>query len=197
MIAFQGTAKDVQGHTVALPFVNQKRRLKVRIKNFYPKDLVDFTQYLDPPTQPSESTLSGEPAFSPRTWQWDFFLEIEDASKPQSLNRDTNESPTNKPPSSMWVHVRDESAQYLLKLDAVDLRKDPKLVDQLREKLFLLWGNVEEVVRGQVGEDVEVSNQPFECCVAEYGVEMDSEHRRVRRQREWVRVFDFFGVTID
>jgi len=195
MTAYQGSAKDAQGNTVPLPFVNQKRRFKVRIKNFYPPDLIDFAQYLDPPTQPSESTQSvSEPVFSPRNWQWDFFLEIEDASTPRSLSAGGS---ADEAPKSMWVHVRDDNAQFLLKLDAVDLRKDGKMLHQLREKLFLLWGNVEEIVTGQAGEGVEASNQPFECCVAEYGVEVDVQDRRVRGQREWIRVFEMFGVTID
>lgn len=82
------------------------------------------------------------------------------------------------------VHGRD--AEFLLDLVATDLRHNLEIQDQLRRKLWTLWGNVEELkVDGQSMGTTKPANHPFECCIAEYGVwegdERNGEYKRVHR----------------
>jgi hypothetical protein len=44
----------------------------------------------------------------------------------------------------MWLVVDNESGQSLLQMDAENLREHPQKLDELREALFLLWGDLEE-----------------------------------------------------
>jgi hypothetical protein len=64
------------------------------------------------------------------------------------------------------------------------LRNDPKSLDELNEKLFILWGNLREFKRN--GEQ-KLSNKPFECCIREYGVRADEG---------WFRLHKMFETTI-
>jgi protection-of-telomeres protein 1 len=67
-----------------------------------------------------------------------------------------------------------------------DLQR-PQLIDELREKLFILWGNVKELKdEGKLGP-ADVTNRPFECCIMEYGVEQDDN---------WIRMHRMFGTTV-
>lgn len=90
--------------------------------------------------------------------------------------------------TTMKVYVAGPDAEYLLKLDAEDLHKSPEALTGLREKLFLLWGDLEERKRreknvltegsgnsagGQIGEPDGMKNGlPFQCCLKEYGVKV-------------------------
>ncbi|KAF8445267.1 hypothetical protein BGX38DRAFT_1195881 [Terfezia claveryi] len=46
--------------------------------------------------------------------------------------------------ATMRLMVDDKSAQFLLKMDATDLKADPCVLAELREKLYILWGDLEE-----------------------------------------------------
>ena len=189
LLETQGHAKDASGNDFVLPFVNQKRRVKVRVADYWPEKLEDFTYYNDAEAAPS--TLSSDeitPSQFVSTWEWDFFLQIEDAAKPATKDQ---------PSTKLWTHVTNEAAQYLLKMDATDLTRDGTAIHTLREKLFLLWGNLEEVTSGTATSSQQVSNQAFECCIAEYGQELDVNDRQDSTKREWIRIFEIFGTTID
>lgn len=71
------------------------------------------------------------------------------------------------------------------------MRADPQSLDELKEKLFLLWGDLEEqktaayesagagIGRGE-GRLVQQVNiiprgRPFECCLMEYGTKVDHD----------------------
>ncbi len=69
--------------------------------------------------------------------------------------------------------------------NARSLRKDPQALARLREKLFVLWGDLEELKAS--GSNDMPSNTAFECCIKEYGVKVDEEYIRVHR---------LFGTTI-
>jgi protection of telomeres protein 1 len=44
-------------------------------------------------------------------------------------------------------------------------------MSKLRARLFVLWGNVEELKReGRLDKYDEITNLPFTCCIQEYGV---------------------------
>jgi hypothetical protein len=144
----------------------------------------------------------------------------------------------------IWVQLHHEDAQFLFGRnvdDPGDLRKNLHLRGQLREKLFILWGDLEEVkeaTRMTTAEEVkddgdvddmgtaddatpavagdlvdtaaeteESSNLPFECCLMEYGIQMDQdelESRELAGGEEghlgiglgWKRMFALFGTTI-
>lgn len=60
----------------------------------------------------------------------------------------------------------------------LSLRRNGQALEELREKLFILWGDLEERKRKAIAEGEpnsqpldSVSSIPFVCCVKEYGVE--------------------------
>lgn len=75
----------------------------------------------------------------------------------------------------------------------MDLRSEPHQLAKLRERMFVLWGNLEETGGGGQG----LSNLPFECCIQEYGVEMDDDDPvKGEAPLGWQRMYSMFGVTI-
>ncbi|QUC18856.1 uncharacterized protein UV8b_03097 [Ustilaginoidea virens] len=133
---------------IPLPFVNANHRTHARVVEFMPRKLEDFAR---PRTQAaaeyavlsdagesdsdsscgSESEQKALPAA--KSWEWRFSLKLEDASPDEQQAR-----------PSLWVAVDNQSAQMLLNLDASDLRNDDENLGQLRQRLFLLWGDLEE-----------------------------------------------------
>ena len=202
------------GHAYTIPFCNAKFRALVRVVDFSPARLADFAQ--PPPDDDgsaSDSSTSsaaaavdrwGRPA-TPR-WRWSFSLLLEDAHAPRSSLRAR--------PARLWVHLHHTAAQYLLGNDVPDptgdLGAEPRLLAQLREKLCILWGNLEEVKTaseqgrmdvdtgagaGEAGEDLEgVSNLAFECCLHEYGVPLAPYS--TGDVLAFSKEFAFWGVTI-
>ncbi|KAL6793385.1 hypothetical protein GGI42DRAFT_334223 [Trichoderma sp. SZMC 28013] len=145
---------DINGEQVKLqlPFVNMKYRANVRVVNFMPPDLEDFAQpkkvkkpsefaiLSDYEESDADSDMEGEgeetvDRSNAREWEWRFFLELEDAS---------SHGENQKEPKTLWVAVNNPSAQCLLSLDASDLRSDQGNLEALRQRLFLLWGDLEE-----------------------------------------------------
>ncbi|KAK1779043.1 hypothetical protein QBC45DRAFT_412564 [Copromyces sp. CBS 386.78] len=89
-----------------------------------------------------------------RTWEWRFALLLEDASTPSSPTAATAATDTNKKQkrdrdpkakARLWAAVDNTEAQCLTGLDAVNLRRDPHTLATLRERMFTLWGNLEEL----------------------------------------------------
>ncbi|KAL7913685.1 hypothetical protein GGI35DRAFT_438257 [Trichoderma velutinum] len=143
---------DVNGEQVKLqlPFVNINYRASVRVVNFMPPDLEDFAQPKKPKKTSEYAMLSDHEESDAgsdmeveetvgrstvREWEWRFFLELEDAS-PHGEGQGEKKT--------LWVAVNNFSAQCLLSLDASDLRSDQKNLEALRQRLFLLWGDLEE-----------------------------------------------------
>lgn len=145
---------DINGEQVKLqlPFVNMKYRANVRVVNFMPPDLEDFAQpkklkkrkhpefeMLSDEESDADADMEGEEEAvdrsTAREWEWRFFLELEDAS---------SHGENQKEKKTLWVAVNNPSAQCLLSLDASDLRSDQKNLEALRQRLFLLWGDLEE-----------------------------------------------------
>ncbi|KAL1861494.1 hypothetical protein VTK73DRAFT_7068 [Phialemonium thermophilum] len=131
---------------IPLPFVCRKYRAAVRVVDFRPCCLEDFACRHRVPLcdhmfsdDENESNTTDSPATedeavlpSRLVWEWRFMLQLEDAA------------PKTKEPSRFWVVVDNASAQYLTDLDASDLRQDTETLAKLREKLFTLWGDLEE-----------------------------------------------------
>ncbi|KAJ9637677.1 hypothetical protein H2199_007167 [Coniosporium tulheliwenetii] len=164
-----------------LPFINVKYRARVRVVDFWPDKLENFSQSLDSRAynncsdeRDSQDMMTDESS-QPRGWEWFFYIWVMDATQP----------PGTKDPLCLKLLVAQHEAVGLLKLDATDLRKDPRALAQLREKLFVLWGNLEELKTS--GSEEMPTNTAFECCIKEYGVKVDDEYIRVHR---------FFGSTI-
>lgn len=152
-----------------LPFTCAMYRTNVRVVDFHPASLKDFavgresTEYdflddndedSDGSTTTATSSSSLPPLSSPPSryhdarrnfrWEWRFALKLEEVATPTTTTGTRKK--TKSPPAQTWVIVDNPAAQLLLNLDATDLRASSSADDlgTLRERLFKLWGNLEE-----------------------------------------------------
>lgn len=187
---------------VQLPFVNVNHRAHVRVVNFFPPQLEEFTcvrqiasEYEilsdhDDADDSSDEECHGMSQDEAGEWEWRFFLEVEDAAVSAEGSK-----------KRLWAFVDNQAAQCLLNLDASDLTRDSTKLDMLREKMFLLWGDLEEKMRGRAqrlqrrrnnelpppdssdedcdgdgvaapNSNAQVNNRPFSCCIRQFGVKM-------------------------
>ncbi|KAI9658554.1 MAG: hypothetical protein M1829_006780 [Trizodia sp. TS-e1964] len=178
----------------SLPFQNLNYRAAVRVIDFFPPTLAEFSvrsahqalsDYSDSEAESIASppeTLTQNPRFAGDKWEWRFYLLVEDASGPA-------------PRARMRLLVAGPDAEYLLKIDAEDLRLDAKALRKLEEKMFFVWGELFEARQAsgdKGGSGGEVKNTPFECCIKEYGVKTEN----VAGEDVWERRFRMFGTTI-
>jgi len=169
--------KTPQGNPYRLPFQNCKYKSHVRVVDFFPDNIEDFavpritSEYDvlgddgDDREDDSEIDLTQENADNV-LWAWRFFLLVEDARLPPN--------PDGRP-TQMELLVADSDGDFLLKMEACDLRdkKNAQVLAQVKEKLFHLWGDLQE--RKEESATVEAlaakpSARPFECLIKEYGV---------------------------
>ncbi|KAH9904851.1 hypothetical protein F4778DRAFT_48393 [Xylariomycetidae sp. FL2044] len=199
------TTVDKQEVTLALPFTCAKYRANVRVVDFRPRKLEDFVSWRknnewdvlsdDSAGSSSESDEDDQHMGTldrytgHKTWEWHFALQLE-AADPQVRGK----------PDRFWAVVDNNAAQQLLDLDACDLRADQGTLSKLREQLFKLWGNLEELKASEQqalidkqkqivarqppqssppernhtsdGDVGEISNKPFRCCIRQYGVKV-------------------------
>ena len=179
------------GEIITLPFYNKKSRSVVRIVDFRPAKLEDFTfrervSEFDVLKQSSSDDVDasvgsssegdseddggsglGTGAISYKwTWAFDLFVEDANAGVPTGQRE------------RMVVKVCEDDAVFLLKMDPVDLHADESALNRLREKLFLLWGDLEErklkkMEDGDEDPDMQdepIRAQPFSMWVQEYGI---------------------------
>ncbi|KAM7199214.1 hypothetical protein V8F20_005816 [Naviculisporaceae sp. PSN 640] len=130
-----------------VPFSCSKFRGRVRVVDFHPRNLKDFarrrfTSQWDVLSDQSENDESSddeeslmERGYKP-VWEWRFALELQDA-----LPRKGSDG---EKPKSLWVIVDNSEGQYLTGLDACDLSEDADALNELRDRMFTLWGNLEE-----------------------------------------------------
>lgn len=134
-----------------LPFTCATYRTNVRVVDFHPASLKDFAvgRTVTPydALSDNEASDSGSASSSPsdhsdhsqanKRWEWCFALKLEEVLPP---------SPKSNPPAQTWAVVDNHDAQLLLSMDATDLHlpHNAIAVDSLRERLFKLWGNLEE-----------------------------------------------------
>ncbi|OAX76901.1 hypothetical protein ACJ72_08806, partial [Emergomyces africanus] len=87
------------------------------------------------------------------------------------------------------------------------LRENPALLSDLREKLFILWGDLEERKRAPDPDPnkqiASASTKPFICCIKEFGVKIscfppedDTSADEEECRFGWKRRFCMFGTTI-
>ncbi|KAK2759140.1 hypothetical protein FQN54_003239 [Arachnomyces sp. PD_36] len=201
-----------EGVEYRLPFQNVRYRSRLRIVDFFPHKLEDFAvqykkdyDYLsDVESDDDQDGPSQEPDTSMK-WEWRFCLLVEDGISATSR--------AEEPKERIQLMVARADAEFLLNMDAVDLKNNPDVLSQLREKLFLLWGNLEEVKNATDPENFNpdspkepITAKPFPCCIKEYGVKSSKSSTESSPDEEdkqdvddslgWERRFAMFGTTI-
>ncbi|ERF71599.1 hypothetical protein EPUS_00588 [Endocarpon pusillum Z07020] len=188
------------GNPFTVPFKNNLYHLnRIRVIDFHPPNIADFaaphkrSDYECLSDYESDSDISmdlTDPHGAEVEWEWRFELLVEDAS-----------SPAPQESGRMKLLVAGPDADFLLRsIRATNLREDEKSLAKLKEKLFLLWGDLQERKEEEEGEKeakeegvvegrLEPSGRPFECLVKEYGVQ-------ARHDGAWERVFALFGTSI-
>ncbi|KAH8891387.1 hypothetical protein GQ53DRAFT_746904 [Thozetella sp. PMI_491] len=226
--SYYDTTINGQCVKLPLPFTCGKYLAHVRVIDFLPHALEDFTasrkaSQFDMLSDTGDDFSDDEEddgvgGSSQHIWEWRFSVQLEDA-RPQKEAGMTH-------PRRFWVVVDNAEGQCLTGLDAVDLRADQHALERLREKMFTLWGDLEEHKARDVArqerersrrpgerpaldsdgeEEVSeegrraVSNTPFACCIREFGVRVPEEDPGKADAGEgmrWQRVFGLFGTKI-
>lgn len=189
--------RTTKGNTFYLPFQNCRYKSQVRVVDFFPNDLADFAapyresdyeMLSDRDESDSEVDMTQLNDHDVR-WKWRFVLVVEGASRPPSQQA-----------SRMELLVSDQEGDYLLNMQACDLRKNPCEVARIKEKLFVLWGDLqelkEEASTSQEAEEFKPRARPFECLIAEYGIEARDDDGLKKDNGEHERVFHLWGTTI-
>ncbi|KAJ5770351.1 uncharacterized protein N7511_002402 [Penicillium nucicola] len=177
-----------------LPFQNVNYISELRVVDFFPPNLEDFAiQTEQAALSENTETLIG--------WEWRFCLLVEGVGPQPSKQQ---------PRERMKLFVSCHDGDCLLDMEATDLRRKPRRLNFIREKLFHLWGNLEErkkaIASGNPTPEP-LSSLPFKCCIKEYGVpcthdkdpnamEVDGEDCSQPDCFGWERRFGIFGTTI-
>ncbi|KAI9671492.1 MAG: hypothetical protein M1817_003543 [Caeruleum heppii] len=136
-------AKTPGGVDYVLPFLNIKYRATVRVVDFFPRRLEDFAvprrapEYdvlSDRDSSGSEADIAMHVKDPQSMWEWRFCLLVEEGDPTAPGGKDR-----------LKVMVAGNDAVRLLKMDAKNLRRDKRALEELRERLFILWGNLEEL----------------------------------------------------
>ena len=133
--------------TLTLPFTCVTYRTNVRVVDFHPPRLENFATWRrstefdmlsddgsDSDSESDSDRGSPGPNSEQKVWEWRFALQLEDADPKLKGEKD-----------KFWAIVNNIEGQQLTGLDACDLRRDPDVLNSLREQLFRLWGNLEEL----------------------------------------------------
>lgn len=140
------------GTTIIAPFTNTKYRTIVRVVDYFPHNLEDFSKgkrasefdCLSDAESGSDTEVAAPKGpldvhvadYSGNwKWKWNFMIQVEDATP-------TNN--TNTPKPRIWLSIDNDRGQHLLNTDADNLHLDKSLQATIREKLFILWGDLEE-----------------------------------------------------
>ncbi|KAJ9652002.1 hypothetical protein H2198_008744 [Neophaeococcomyces mojaviensis] len=187
-----------------LPFQNCKYKTKVKVVDFFPDRIEDFAipyRVSDYEALSDHESGDEEGATLPYArqnpdhvrWDWHFFLMVEDPER--SKNQDGTRDP-------IVLQVAGTDGDYLLNAEACDLRKEPTELAKLKQKLFVLWGDLEEkkLEHDATGTQLKqhghaVSSRPFECFIKEFGIQARDENGR-KVEDEYERIFSIFGTRI-
>ena len=190
--------KTPSGNGFCLPFQNCCYHSNVRVVDFLPNDLDSFAV----PYRTSDYDILSEHEDSEGSdvemdedgdlkWEWRFYLIVEDANSPATVGQ---------PKMQMPLLVADTDGDFLLDMEASDLRKDPRKLAQVREKLFVLWGDLQEQKQAKEECDgstnIKPSAKPFECLIKEYGIPARDGNGQLKGQLEFDRMFRLWGVTV-
>ena len=191
-----------------LPFINANYRVNARAVDFYPPKLEDFALLKRVKRDYAVLSDNSESSYSSdedpdgtldkfcssekiQGWEWRFYLQPEDAIVPPKEEK-----------QRVWVAVDNHAAQSLTYLDASNLHQNPAGVHELRQRLFTLWGDLEErkakrqleiaarekaarqngppadsdedeaIAQEKPAAGDGVQNRPFSCCIRQYGVKV-------------------------
>ncbi|KAF4760343.1 hypothetical protein HAV15_008310 [Penicillium sp. str.  len=187
------------GIVYQLPFQNVNYHSQVRVVDFFPPRVEDFAVQTTSPPLFGNQNGATEPKFG---WEWRFCLLVEGV-EPKSSKQ--------QPREVMKLYVYGQDGDCLLDDDAFNLRGNPRRLEAIKEKLFLLWGNLEEEKSKAMASGQQswgpVKSCPFECCIKEYGVrcthskdpnvmDVDGEVCTHLGCFGWERRFAMFGTTI-
>lgn len=155
ILHFRPTIKLEDGTPITPPFTSSKYRSYVRVTDFFPHNIADFSvgkkaSLYDALSDASSSEDSEDDDLNRRgdmtdyvnryegqwNWKWKFMIQVEDARQP-----DENKTKTK---TRIWLGVDNDSGQFLLNSDACNLRADKAALSQIKERLFILWGDLEE-----------------------------------------------------
>ncbi|KIW33698.1 uncharacterized protein PV07_00526 [Cladophialophora immunda] len=193
-----------KGNPYRLPFQNCTYKSKVRVVDFFPDNIADFAaplragQYdelsdnedfeedwdIDPTQERNPQDLK---------WEWRFLLLVEDARTPAGADGR---------PTQMELLVADTDGDFLLNMDACDLRDKANQDElaKLKEKLFHLWGDLQERKEesSTTTEELRVkpSARPFECLIKEYGTSVLRPNRQAKDSVVYDRRFRLFGTAL-
>ncbi|KAG5519992.1 hypothetical protein PMAC_001068 [Pneumocystis sp. 'macacae'] len=140
-------------------FIPQKFRIRARIIDFLPINLEDFAR---PFCKSCQETCSPDEAF---IWQFAFLLEGQDCA-------------------CIPVIFFGDDAQIFLNDDSImptNLRKDKKTFNLLKQKLSIIYGNLEETLSS--GQYNRIQTPWFELCIMEYIVQKTKTDKGQRRWR--------------
>lgn len=183
------------GHPFYLPYQNCKYKSQVRVVDFYPNDIADFTspyRDLDYGMLSDQEDEEDEVDLSQRNdpnvkWEWRFFLLVEDAVQLPG-----------QPPIRMELLVTASDGDYLLNMEACNLKKNPRALAKLKEKLFVMWGDLQEL-KAEAEEDVtkfKPHNRPFACLIKEFGIDARDENGIKIGDDQYERLFRIWGTTV-
>ncbi|PMD41228.1 hypothetical protein L207DRAFT_511146 [Hyaloscypha variabilis F] len=162
MLKARALGKNQDGQQKLSPFTCAKYRAAVKVVDFFPHKIQDFAVGRRPNEFDILSDHSGGEdtdreddlrvfksgkGFAKHIWEWRFALQVEDASSKESKER-------------LWLLVDNHAAQGLLNFedDATNLRQDPELLGLVKEQLFKLWGDLEELKSAKMEKDVPQSS---------------------------------------
>ncbi|KGO74679.1 Telomere end binding protein [Penicillium italicum] len=187
------------GIVYRLPFQNVNYHSQVRVIDFFPPRVEDFAVQTTSASLFSNEKGAMEPKFG---WEWRFCLLVEGVGPKPSKQQ---------PREVMKLYVCGQDGDCLLDDDAFNLRDNPRRLEAIKEKLFVLWGNLEEEKSKAMASGQQswgpVKSCPFECCIKEYGVQcthgkdpnlMDVDGKVCTHPDcfGWERRFAMFGTTI-
>lgn len=193
--------KTAEGNAFRLPFHNCKYKAKVRVVDFFPDNIADFAAPRmvsdydilsdDEENDDGDIDLMREDQDKIK-WEWCFFLLVEDA-RPQAFG--------DGEPKRMELLVADADGDFLLKMDACNLRdgKNAQRLALLKEKLFYLWGDLQERKEESGSAEalsVKPNSIPFECLIKEYGLPVQAPDEQLKDGVVYDRMFRLYGTTI-
>lgn len=202
------------GNPYRLPFQNCKYKSKVQVIDFFPDSLADFAS----PYRTSDyealsdydsghdedATLEHARRNEEKVkWKWHFFIMVRDPTSAQLLPKEYQAEGERMDPPALPVQVTGQDGDYLLNMVASNLHDNLGDLARLKEKLFVLWGDLEEKKSetGRTGlelardKSVVISSKPFECLIKEFGVSAVDDTGNVLSQK-WERMWKIFGTNI-
>ena len=183
---------------LTLPFINAKYRSPVTVVDFRPHRIQDFavgrrmTEYdllsdddgsaggsFSSSSSSDEADGTLDRYAGRRVWQWRFALQLEDASTTRNSSA----------PARLWAVVGNLDAQLLTGMNATDLRREPDELAALRDRMFQLWGDLEEKKAAAQAAQLQTARRgtagrpPLHSSDNEGGDDDDGRRRRRRQQQ--------------